>query len=263
MQSIALVCSIFKCVTGCFMKVINNSKGIEKINKKSKTLKLSAMVGLSTFLTLMALTATSPVLLLPTIPPVQAQQAEITSGDINGSRSVNATTLGNITVYTAAGSIRSTIVPQQDPDKPYITFGYWNSSVDNGNLVNFYSNFTMARVNGSETHNHQITNFTADNGIVLTGGPLGSSTIFSGQADVQTNGNPKWNNVSASIIIDRFDTISIALDSRTTDNHFNGQPVTGIVESVKSPEGTELIVVDVDIPPAVILPANQTNDTAM
>lgn len=94
----------------------------------------------------------------------------------------------------------------------------------------------------------KFQNFKADNSIVLTGGPVGSSTIFSGQADVQTNGKPKWNNVSASIIIDRFDTISIALDSRTTDNHFNGQPVTGIVESVKSPEGTELIVVDVDIP---------------
>ena len=239
--------------------MINECKGKENINKINKTLKLSALVGLATFLTLMALTATSSVLLLPTITPVQAQQAAITSGDVNGSSSVNSTSLGNITVYTAAGSIRSIIVPEQDPDTPYITFGHWNSSVDNGNLVNFYSNFTMARVNGSETHNHQISNFRADNSIVLTGGPVGSSTIFSGQADVQTNGKPKWNNVSASIIIDKFDTISIALDSRTTDNHFNGQPVTGIVESVKSPEGTELIVVDVDIPPAVILSANQTN----
>jgi hypothetical protein len=122
---------------------------------------------LQRFLT--ALIATS--LLLPTITPVQAQQAAITSGDINGSSNVNATTLGNITVYTAAGSIRSIIVPEQDPGTPYIIFGHWNSFVDNGNLVNFYYNFTMARVNGSETHNHQISNFRADNSIVLTGGP--------------------------------------------------------------------------------------------
>ena len=76
--------------------MINECKGKENINKINKTLKLSALVGLATFVTLMALTATSSVLLLPTITPVQAQQAAITSGDVNGSSSVNTTSLGQL-----------------------------------------------------------------------------------------------------------------------------------------------------------------------
>ena len=190
-----------------------------------------------------------------------AQQPATTGNNVTTTAS--STTLANITTYTAAGSIRSIIVPDQDPDTPYLTFGYWNSTVDNGNLTNFYSNFTMARVNGSEIHNHQIINFRSDNSVSLGGGPLGTTTIFSGTSDVQTNGQPKWNNVSTSIIVDKFNTISVALDSKETDNHFNGQSITGVVESVKDPEGIELLLINLDGIPTVVLPTqNQANQTA-
>lgn len=52
------------------MNMINESKGKKNNINKSKTLKLSAMVGPSTFLILTALIATSSVLLFPTITPV-------------------------------------------------------------------------------------------------------------------------------------------------------------------------------------------------
>ena len=186
-----------------------------------------------------------------------AQQPTATGNNVTTTPS--STTLGNITTYTAAGSIRSIIVPDQDPDTPYLTFGYWNSTVDNGNL---YSNFTMARVNGLEIHNHQIINFRSDNSVSMGGGPLGTTTIFSGTSDVQTNGQPKWNNVSTSIIVNRFDTISVALDSEGTDNHFNGQPITGVVESVKDPEGIELLLINLDGIQTVVLPTQtQANET--
>jgi hypothetical protein len=96
----------------------------------------------------------------------------------------------------------------------------------------------------------------------MGGGPLGTTTIFSGTSDVQTNGQPKWNNVSTSIIVNRFDTISVALDSEGTDNHFNGQPITGVVESVKDPEGIELLLINLDGIQTVVLPTQtQANET--
>jgi hypothetical protein len=75
----------------------------------------------------------------------------------------------------------------------------------------------------------QIVNFRSNNGISLIGGPVGATTIFSGIANVQTNSEPNWKNVETAIIVDRFSTINIALDSRQTDNHSNGQTVGGVV----------------------------------
>jgi hypothetical protein len=183
---------------------------------------------------------------------------------ITNNASGNSTSnsnLGNITTFTASGFLRSTIVPHQDPLTPYIIFGYWNASVNTEDLTNFVANFTMSRVNGSQMHSHQITNFKPTSGIFLNNEAGTSLLIFAGTSDVYTNNQPKWNNVDTSVIIDNFNTISIALDSRGTDNHFNGQELGGVIESVKDPSNKELLLLVLE-PAAIIVPGPPSSETS-
>ena len=66
--------------------------------------------------------------------------------------------------------------------------------------------------------------------------------MFAGTADVYENHQPKWNKTDVAIIIDNFNRISIALDSKGTDNHFNGGVLGGVVESIKGPNSKELLL---------------------
>src|SRR5687768_2569924 len=92
---------------------------------------------------------------------VFAQNSDITTttntdNTTNASPSIsNANkTLSNVTTYNANGFIRSVITPEVDPFVPYLVYGSWNASIQNQNLSQFNANFTMARVNGTETYIH-------------------------------------------------------------------------------------------------------------
>lgn len=183
------------------------------------------------------------------------------TANISPSTSNANTTLSNVTTYNANGFIRSVITPEVDSLIPYLVYGSWDASIQNQDLSQFNANFTMARINGTETHTHQITNFKPTASVSLQGGPLGSSILYSGMVDVLTNGNPKWQNVPAVITIADFDTISIALDTIKTDDHFNGQLIDGVVQSVKTPEGQELLLIIME-PAPIVIPAMPQNNTA-
>jgi hypothetical protein len=186
-----------------------------------------------------------------------------TTTSVTPSTSNTNTTLSNVTTYNANGFIRSVITPEVDPLVPYLIYGSWDASIQNQNLNEFNANFTMARINGSETHTHQITNFKPIGSVSLQGGPLGSSILYSGVVDVLTNDNPKWKDVPAVITIADFDTISIALDTIKTDDHFNGQLIDGVVQSVKTTEGQELLLIVMEPAPIMIpvVPQNNTTTT--
>ena len=79
--------------------------------------------------------------------------------------------------------------------------------------------------------------------------------------DVLTNGNPKWKDVPTVITIADFDTVSIAIDTTKTDDHFNGQLIDGVVQSVKTPEGQELLLIVMEPAPIVIPVVPQNNTT--
>ena len=68
--------------------------------------------------------------------------------------------------------------------------------------------------------------------------------------------------VDTAFSVDNFNTISIALDSRETDNHFNGQVISGIIPSIKDPVGKELLLIVLN-PPTLVIPALPTNSTNM
>lgn len=190
----------------------------------------------------------------------------ITNTNINKTKSNNSdisnsnSNLSNLLTFTASGFLRSIIIPDKDPDIPYLTYGYWNSSVSNGNLTDFNANFTMARINGSETHTMQLVNFKPSDSVSLKGNTTGVDLFFTGKFDVKANNQLKWQDVDAVIFIDNFNTISIGLDSRKTDNHLYGQPITGIVESIKDPGGKELLLIVLN-PPTIIVPALPANST--
>jgi len=179
----------------------------------------------------------------------------------NNQNASSNTNLGNITTFTASGFLRSTVIPQEDPDIPYLIFGYWNASINDEDMTNFIANFTMSRVNGSQMHTHQISNFVPANSVFLNNELGGSTLMFAGNADVYTNHHPKWNNTDVAIIIDNFNTISIALDSKGTDNHFNGEVLGGVVESIKDPNLKELLLLVFE-PSPVIVPVVPSDDSS-
>ena len=65
--------------------------------------------------------------------------------------------------------------------------------------------------------------------------------------------------VDVAIIIDNFNTISIALDSKGTDNHFNRGVLGGVVESIKGTTSKELLLLVFE-PSTVIIPVVSPGD---
>ena len=197
---------------------------------------------------------------------VFAQNSDITTttntdtANASPSTSNANKTLSNVTTYNANGFIRSEITPEVDPLVPYLVYGSWDASIQNQNLSQFNANFTMARINGTETYTHQITNFKPTGSVSLIGGPFGSSILYSGMVDVLTNGNPQWKDVATVITAD-FDTIRIAVDTAKTADHFNGQVIDGVVQSIKFPEGQGLLLTGMEPAPIVIPGVPQNNTT--
>ncbi|HZC88567.1 MAG TPA: hypothetical protein VE199_03025, partial [Nitrososphaera sp.] len=134
----------------------------------------------------------------------------------------------NATMATQAGGL-------------YILSGGWNLNVQNGQVMNFMANFTMVHPDGSGRHTHGVTNFKLDNGSAITLNPTGT-TFIPGTADITTNGQPKWTGVPTLIIIDHLNAVGISFASQATDNHFGvGQPIFGVVQSLKDQNGNEMI----------------------
>ena len=60
-----------------------------------------------------------------------------------------------------------------------------------------------------------------------------NSIIFSGAADIISNGVMQWRDVPISVSILNDKVISIALDSNRIDDHFFGSPIYGLVGSIE------------------------------
>jgi hypothetical protein len=59
--------------------------------------------------------------------------------------------------------------------------------------------------------------------------------------DVATDGEQRWTGVDALIIIERNNVISLSLATEDTDDHFMGQPIYGVVDSMTDENGNEMI----------------------
>lgn len=123
---------------------------------------------------------------------------------------------------------------------PWIVGGYWNLEVDNGDVTQFQANFTMIKANGTQFHTHDLSRFILNAVIPVLLDPQ-SGTTFTGTFDIEENGKDKWLGTQTQVTIPRLNTISLFFDNEHTDNHFSGQPLYGIVQSLKVQNGTELI----------------------
>ncbi len=123
---------------------------------------------------------------------------------------------------------------------PYILGGNWNLNVQGGNVTDFTANIMMVHTDGSGFHTHNITNFNAGNSTVQL--VQGQETSISGSADVYTNGTIKWPGVQTSLTLNPNATVMTIMPAADeTDNHFQGQPIYGIVSQMSGENGTMLV----------------------
>ena len=114
---------------------------------------------------------------------------------------------------------------------PYIVTGVWNLNVSKGYITNFEADFTLLHTDGTSRHTVNLTNFQNSANRILELGHDGTG-YTRGTLDVRIDGIDKWNNVGASIVIDRLTAIRLTLDSEITDNYFKGQPIYGVINSL-------------------------------
>jgi len=67
------------------------------------------------------------------------------------------------------------------------------------------------------------------------------SATVQGTLDIKLNNTSAWNNIKSNISTSKGKVITIDLDNNTTGNHFQGQPIYGVVESIKNGNGNELL----------------------
>ena len=147
------------------------------------------------------------------------------------------TTTGQNT-FSAKGSIDSLVVkvgqpPMQfDNQTSYILDGNWKLEVINGNVTDFGTWLTMVHFDGTNRHSMAFMNFKQDNSTTsaIQVQPDGTATI-KGIVDVLEGKEVKWNNVNTQLSISKYNTISISVDNQQTEEHFNGQPIRGIVDA--------------------------------
>ena len=111
----------------------------------------------------------------------------------------------------------------------YIEPGNWSLNVVDKKIRNFDVNFTMVHPDGSDWHYHEIGNFQSDPDVPVL--LENDGTTFEGTTDVGEDGMDKWFDVQTSVSISNLNTITIFLDPVDTENHFNRQPIYGIVAS--------------------------------
>ena len=147
---------------------------------------------------------------------------------------LNSTSSSNMT-STATSNETSTA---QEKD-PYILSGDWNLDVRDGNVSDFAANFTMVHIDGTSRHTHDLSNFVQSNSTTIDNSANGTSYIF-GTVDVAADGEKKWTNVNALIMIQNT-VVIISLASEDTEDHFMGAPIYGIVDSMTDKNGNEMI----------------------
>jgi hypothetical protein len=125
-------------------------------------------------------------------------------------------------------------------ESPYILGGNWNLNVEGGNVTDFTANIMMVHTDGTGFHTHNITNFNVGNGTVQL--VQGQETSISGTADVYTNGTIKWPGTETTLSLTQNGAVmTIMPAAEDTDNHFQGQPIYGIVSQLAGENGTMIV----------------------
>jgi hypothetical protein len=120
---------------------------------------------------------------------------------------------------------------------PYILGGNWNLDVESGNVTYFTANFIMVHTDGTGYHVHNITDFSAGNATVQL--VEGLETSISGTSDIYTNATNSWPGTDTTLTLTQNGAVmTIMPAAEDTENHFQGQPIYGIVSSLAGENGT-------------------------
>ncbi|MEW6603553.1 MAG: hypothetical protein AB1351_02555 [Thermoproteota archaeon] len=196
-----------------------------------------------------------------------AQQTEQQQNQTQGQ---NATTIANTTVtdtFTAKGVITGTIQQGGEgqtsmasnqtnatqsnatqpnatqtagaPSAPFLVGGDWNIDAEAGNVTTFRANFTMVRTDGSDHHSMDISNFRVGNNTQFQLDPAAKSTI-NGTADFAVNGTTTWPGIDTTITIEKARIMTIQPQEEEAMQHFQGQPIYGIVLTATGANGTKI-----------------------
>jgi hypothetical protein len=124
----------------------------------------------------------------------------------------------------------------------FLLSGDWNLTVNGGKVTNFAAKFIKVLNDSTKWHTHDIINFKPSNinNTIVQLSPDKSASI-QGTVDVKLNNTSAWNNVKSNISISKGKVITINLDNNATGNHFQGQTIYGVVESIKDGNGNELL----------------------
>jgi hypothetical protein len=161
----------------------------------------------------------------------------ITGG--NDTMTTGNTTFGDVTGADNATSVTNdtATAAEEEVELPYIVSGDWSLDVQDGNVTDFAANFTMVHTDGTGRHTHDVSNFQASNSsaeLVQDG-----VTFIFGTSDVMTNGSSGWTGVDTLIVIENSNAASFTFS--TDDDHFKGQPLYGVVDSLTDENGNEMI----------------------
>jgi len=200
---------------------------------------------------------------LVSVSPLFAQTNETnrapTYDNITSSGNTVATTTtktpNNNNTFSATGSISSLIYltgkktsnspADIDPlkltaEKKFSLSGNWSLSVNEGKVTNFATKFSNVLNDGTLWHTHELTNWKAINNTIVRLTP-DKSALIAGTVDIKLNGTDIWNDKKTNILITKGKVIAIALDNEAMANHFYGQPIYGVVRSIKDARGNEML----------------------
>ena len=113
---------------------------------------------------------------------------------------------------------------QTDAQGKWNLNGTWSLKGVNSGSPTFTSEFSMAKLDGSAKHKHNISDFK------MAGKPAtdNSGTTYSGTATITMKEKPATN-VPVTILISNNGAFSINVDPKATENHFGNTPIMGKV----------------------------------
>ena len=125
-------------------------------------------------------------------------------------------------------------------EKKFSLSGNWSLSVNEGKVTNFATKFSNVLNDGRLWHTHVITNWKPINNTTVHLTP-DRSALIAGTVDVKLNETDIWNGIKANILVTKGKIITITLDNEAMANHFYGQPIYGVVRSIKDAYGNEML----------------------
>jgi len=187
----------------------------------------------------------------------QTSNSVTTSNDTKmnvNTTGVAASIKSPVNTFSANGGISSLIFVRQKPSSvslnpstlsaatKFVLSGDWNLTVSKGKVTNFAAKFIKVLNSGAKWHTHDIINFKSANNTTTNVelSPDRSSTI-PGTVNIKLNNTNVWNNVKSNIHLSKGKVITINLDNNATGDHFQGQPIYGVIESIKDSNENELL----------------------